>query len=115
MVLRAARRHHLPHVLVVGNQPDCVLLPQQQIRQTGRDRAAVVVLVQRPVAVVHRVADVHHQLAAEVGLGLVLLDVELVGLGPHLPVEVAQVVARGVIAMLDEFDGMPEERAFVHA
>ena len=96
-------------------QADRVLLPEQQVAEAGGDGAGVVVLVQRPAAVVHRLADVDDQVAAQVGLGLVLLDVEAVGLGPDLPVEVADVVAGGVLAVLHELDGVAEERALVHA
>src|SRR5262249_41575459 len=38
-----------------------------------------------------------------------------VGLAPDLPVEVAEVVPADVLAVLDELDGVPEERALVHA
>ena len=113
--LLAARRDDLAHVLVEGDAADRVLLAQQQVGQAGGDGAAVVVLVQRPAAVVHRLADVDDQGAAQVGLFLELLDVEAVGLGPDLPVEVADVVAGGVLAVLHELDRVAEERAAVHA
>ena len=51
----------------------------------------------------------------EVGLLLVLLQVELVGLGPDLPVDVADVVAGHVLAMLGELDREAVVRAGVHA
>src|SRR5262245_15923702 len=38
-----------------------------------------------------------------------------VGLAPDLPVEVPDVVAADVLAVLHELDGVPEEGAFVHA
>ena len=53
----------------------------------------------------HRLAGVEQQVRQEVGLLLVLLEVELVGLGPDLPVDVADVVARHVFAVLGELDG----------
>jgi len=43
--------------------------------------------------------------AVEVGLLLVLLDVVPVGLAVELPVEVADLIARGVLAVLGELDG----------
>ena len=85
-------------------QADGVLLAQEQVAEAGGDGAGVVVLVERPAAVVHRLADVHDERAAQVGLFLELLDVEAVGLGPDLPVEVADVVAGGVLAVLHELD-----------
>ena len=63
----------------------------------------------------HRIADVQDDVAAQVGFFLELLDVILVGLGPDLPVEMANVVAGGVFAVLHEFDAVPEERTAVHA
>src|SRR5262249_8179319 len=60
-------------------------------------------------------AHVHHQGAAQIGFFLELLDVELVGLGPDLPIEVADVVSRSVIAVLHELDRVPEEGTAVHA
>ncbi len=55
-------------------------------------------------AVVHRLADIDDQLARQVGFGLVLFDEELVGLRPGFPVEMADVVAGNVFAVLHEFD-----------
>ncbi len=63
----------------------------------------------------HRIADIHDHVAAQVGFFLELLDVKLVGFGPDFPVEMANVVARRVVAVLDEFDRMAKERAAVHA
>ena len=113
--LLAARRQDLAHVLVEGDDANGVLLPQQQIAQAGRDGATIIVLVQRSTAVVHRLADVHHQVATQIGLGLELFDIEAIRFGPYLPVEVANVVAGGVFPVLYEFDRMAEERAAVHA
>ena len=97
-------RHDLAHVRVEGDAADRVLLAQAAGSQAGGDGAGVVVLVQRAAAVVHRLADVDDEVAAQVGLCLVLLDVKAVGLGPDLPVEVADVVAGGVLAVLHELD-----------
>ena len=113
--LGAARRDDLPDVLVEADQADRVLLPQEQVRQAGGDRAAVLVLGEGAAAVAHRLADVHDQRRPQVGLGLELLDVKAVGLAPDLPVEVAEVVAADVLAVLDELDRVAEEPAFVHA
>ena len=54
-------------------------------------------------------------MAAQVGLGLVLFDIKAVGFGPNFPVEVANVVAGRVFAVLDELDAVAEDRAAVHA
>ena len=63
----------------------------------------------------HRLAGVKQEVEEEVGFLLVLLEVELVGLGPDLPVHVADVVAGHVLAVLGEFDGEAVIRAGVHA
>ena len=63
----------------------------------------------------HRLAGVEQQVEQEVGLLLVLLEVELVGLGPDLPVDVADVVAGHVLAVLGELDGEAVVGAGVHA
>ena len=44
----------------------------------------------------------------------VLLQVELVGLGPDFPVDVPDVVARHILAMLGELDGEAVVRAGMH-
>src|SRR6185503_898756 len=54
------------------------------------------------IAVVHRAARVEQHRAAEVRLLLVLADVEAVGLAEHAPVEVADLVAVDVLAVLLE-------------
>ena len=68
-----------------------------------------------PGGVGHRLARVQQQIEQEVGLLLVLLEVKLVGLGPDLPVHVADVVAGHVLAVLGELDGEAVIRAGVHA
>ena len=110
MVALRAHADRGSHTFVEGHAADGVLLPQQQIGQAHRDRAGVFVLVQRPAAVLHAVRDVDQQRAAEVGVFLELLDVVAVLLGPDLPVDVAQVVAGRVFAVLQELDRLPEVR-----
>src|SRR4029450_4914944 len=52
----------------------------------------------------HRLAQVHDQVAGDVGLGFELLDVVFVGFGEDKPVDVLGVVAGGVAAMLGKLD-----------
>ena len=66
-----------------------------------------------PVREAHRLAEVHHQVAGDVGLGLELLDVVLVGLGEDQPVDVLGVVAVRVAAVLAELDREAVKRAGV--
>ena len=63
----------------------------------------------------HRLADVEQQPADEVRLLLVLLEVEAAGPAVDLPVDVLDVVAGDVLAVLGELDGEAVVRALVHA
>ena len=67
------------------------------------------------VAVEHRPAGVEQDVADEVGLLLVLLDGVAFGAAVALPVDVADVVAGDVLAVLHELDGEAAERALVVA
>src|SRR5262249_41751006 len=44
-----------------------------------------------------------HQIAKQVGLILVLLEIDLVAFAEHLPIDIAQVVAGSVLAVLGKF------------
>ena len=61
----------------------------------------------------HAGTHIQHQVADQVGLILVLLDIELVGAGKQLPVEVTGIVPGGVIAVLGEFHREATQRATV--
>ncbi len=104
----------LADLLVERDQADGVLLVDHQVAQ-GRGQADAVLELRQllAVGVAHRPGEVHHEVAGEVGLGLELLDVEPVGLGEDRPVDVGDVVARGVLAVLGELDREPLERAGV--
>jgi len=62
------------------------------------------------VAVAHGGGGVEQEVGPEVGLLLVLLDVEAVAFGEDLPVQVPRVDAGGVLAVLGELDGEPPVR-----
>ena len=106
----------LPDLLVERHQADRVLLVDHQVAE-GRGQAdAIFELGQLlAVGVSHRPREVHHQVAGQVGLGLELLDVEPIGLGEHRPVDVGDVIARGIFPMLGKLDREPLERAGVQA
>ena len=91
----APRRQALPDLLVEGDQADGILLVDHQVAEGRRQADAVLELRQLlAVGVAHRAGEVHHQVAGQVGLGLKFLDVEPVGLGEDVPVDVGDVVAR---------------------
>ena len=101
-------------VLVERNAADGVVLLEHQVGQAGGERAGVFVLVQRPAAVPHAVRDVDQQRAAQVRVFFELLDVQAVLPRPDLPVDVPQIVAGHVFAMLQELDRLAEVRTAVH-
>ena len=110
----APRRQALANLLVERDQADRVLLVDHQVAERRRQADAVLELGQLlAVSVAHRPRQVHHQVAGQVGLGLELLDVEAVGLGVDVPVDVRDVVAGGVLAVLGELDRETLERAGV--
>ena len=99
---------------VEGDQPHRVLLVDHQVAERGRQADRVIELGQLlPIGVAHRTAQVHHQVAGDVGLGLELLDVILVGLGVDQPVDVLRIVAGRVFAVFAELDREAVERAGV--
>ena len=53
--------------------------------------------------VVHRCAGVNEQMTLRVGVGAVLLDEITIGASEQSPIEVAQIVAGIVLAILSEF------------
>ena len=79
----------LAHPLVKRDQADRVLLVDHQVAERGGQADGIVELGQvLAIGVAHRSAQIHHQIAGDVGLRLELLDVELVGLGVDQPVDV---------------------------
>ena len=83
-----------------------------QVRQRGRQANRVVELRQLlPIRVRHRLAEIHREVAGDVRLRLELLDVILVGLGIHEPIDIVRIIARRVLAMLAELDRETVKRA----
>ena len=68
----------------------------------------VLVFAERPVAVLHTAGHIDQQLHSHVGFFFELLNVQSVLPRPHLPIDVTQVVAGMVLAMLQELDRLPE-------
>src|SRR5689334_5693322 len=89
-----------------GGEADTILLADDEIREGRGETLGVFELRERRVrpAIAHAFADVENQLANEVGLFLELLEIELVGSRVDLPIEIAEVVAGCVFAMLGELD-----------
>ena len=108
VALHRPRRHVRQGAVAEQGQTDGVPLAQHQVGEGGRQAAAVAELADRAGPTEsHRAAGVDQEIGLEVGLLLVALDVEAVGLGQGLPVEVADRVARHVRPVLGELDREP--------
>ena len=112
----AARRQAGLDVRVEGDQADRVLLTDHQVAERRGEADGVIELGQLlAIGVGHRGAEVHHQIAGDVRLGLELFEVVFVGLGVDVPVEVFEVVAGDVLAVFGELDAEALKRAGVQA
>ena len=112
----ALGRQAFANLFVEGDQADRVLLVDHQPAERGGQADAVFELGQfLAKRVAHRAAEIHHQVAGDVGFGLEFFDVVLVGLGVDEPVDVVRIVAGRVLAVLAELDGEAVKRAGVQA
>jgi len=102
-------------LLVKDRQSDRVLLAETQVSHASSDRRSVIELVERSTTIGHASRGVDEQGATQVGVFLVLLDDQLVLPAPDLPVDVAKVVARDVLTVLDKLDGLTKVRTAMHA
>jgi len=107
----ARRAQELPNLVVEGDQPDAVLLMENQVAERRGGQAGIIVLGDGVRAVMHRFADIEHQPTDEVRLLLVLLEEESTGAAVDFPVHVANVVARDIFAVLRELDRKAVVRA----
>ena len=107
------RRQVFAHRAVEGQQPDGVALLGQKLAERRGQRARIVGLGVAARAEAHRPAQVHEQVAAQVGLVLESLDEVAVGAPGELPVEIARIVARRVGPVLGELDREAVIRAAV--
>ena len=93
-------------VIAEDHQAHGVPLSQHQIGQRRGEATGVAKLRHRaPLLKPHRATGVQQQIALQVGLFLVPLDVEAVRFTQGLPVQVAQGIALHVRAVLGEFNG----------
>ena len=69
----------------------------------------------RVAPVAHALAGVQQQVADQVGLVLELLQIVFVGPAEDFPIEIAEIVAGGILAMLGELDRKAVERAAMDA
>ena len=101
----ARRAEERPDAARESRHADAVGLVEDEVGHRGGGGAGEVVLRPRPRAVSHRLAGIDQEPGDEVRLLLVLLQVEPLGAAEDLPVDVLDVVAGRVLAVLGELDG----------
>lgn len=106
MILFTAGLNPRPDFGIEGRDPDCVLLPQQEVGQRRGDLARVFVFRQLARTEQHRLGQVDEQRRAKIRFFFVLLDIVPVGFRPDLPVNPANVVTRRVLTVLRKLDGL---------
>ena len=92
----------LDHLFIKGVQSYRIVLPHSEISQRRCQVLRVLQLGDFPAGVFHRSARVDQQVDLRVGVGLILFDVKAVGSREQFPVEMAEIVAGHVLAMLGE-------------
>ena len=112
---RGARPDHTAELRVVESQAHGVALVEHEVRQRGGDVLGERELGRVRAGVAHAAGRIDDEGGAEVRLLLELLDVVAIRLADRPPVDVADLVAGVVLAMLGELDRVALERTFVNA
>ena len=112
---RRPGRDHRAHGRVERDQPDRVALADHQVGQRRRQPPRVLELRDGLARVAHAARRVDDEIGLKVRLFFIFLDVIAVGLAEGPPVDMADLVAGPVLAMLGELDREPLERALVQA
>ncbi len=108
----AAAADELPDRLVVDNQPDAVALAEQHVRNRCREQPRVCELRHAVgPGEPHRPAGVDGEVRDEIRRLAELLRVEAIGPREELPVDVLQVVAGTIVAVLAELRAVAVKRA----
>jgi hypothetical protein len=115
MVACGLRGDGFPGLVPEQDEPRGVVLTHHELGEHGGQNAAVVELVRRPLAEIHRRAGVEEDLATQVGVILELLDVILVGAAPDFPINVTQAVPLGVGPVSGKLAAVAEEGTAVQA
>ena len=105
-----------PDLVVVDDEADGILLVMGEVGGGGGQLAGEFKLAgEAGMPEAHRGGGVQHQVHPQAGFLLVLLDEIALAAPEQLPIEVAQVVALHVIAVVAEFHTGPFEHAGVAA
>jgi hypothetical protein len=106
----------LADAVIEREQPDWILLMDHQVAERGRKADRVVELGQfLAVRVAHALGQIDRQVARDVGLSLVLLNVVPVGFSVDQPIDVFGVVPLRIAAVLAELDAESVKRTGVKA
>jgi hypothetical protein len=102
-------------VLIEDDESGGVTLNGRHVAQRRSDEARVIELVNRLRSVAHRRRSIEEEKELGIGLALVAFQVAAVGAGEDVPIDVPEIVALGVGAVLGEFLGEAEVRRAVEA
>ena len=103
----------LHHLVGEQRQADTVALPGGEMCQAGGQQCGITPFRFGSLPHGHRTRDVDDQVQINIGLGIVLFDVEPVVAGVQLPVQMTQIITRDVLAMAGKVDRKPHIRAAV--
>jgi hypothetical protein len=101
----AARPNDLADFLIERHEPDGIPLVEYEIRKGGCRALSVRKLRKRRVRplILHALAGIEQQITKQVGFLFKLFQIEPVTLTEHFPIDIAQIIARRVLAMLGKF------------
>lgn len=92
-----------------------IALPLGQIGQARSEDRGIPQFVLRRFAYGHRGTQVEHDVQVDIGLGVVLLDIESIVPAEELPVQMPQIVAGHVFAMRNKVDPIADVRTAMQA
>ena len=96
--------NEIANLVIEEGQADRVLLAKKQVGQGGGHHHAVIKLADPAGGVVHGLRGVQQDVGVEVGLLLVLLDVETIGAAEDLPVNVTDIISGDIFPVLGKLD-----------
>ena len=108
-------RQRAVRILVEQNTTDGILLSKSQIGKRHRCRASVVVFRHGSVAEPHTLRSVEQKSEPQIGIHLILFDIEAILFCPDFPIDASGIVAGNVLSMLPKFDGIAEVSGLVHS
>ena len=105
------RAYQVADLVIKEGQPNGILLAQEQVGYRGSHHHPVIKLADFTGGIVHRLRCVQEDMGVEVGLLLVLLDIETVGAPEDLPVDVTNVISGDIFPVLGKLNAEAVIRA----